>query len=307
MGDNGLAFCNKADCDVLCDYERSIVGRSRQKLPRSLARRSRAPKARGKVKHFSPRQWRRGGILRRIGGGSAVLVVIAITAMTVTSVAIFAAFGRNSRAAGELRVDRAVSSLLGGIQQRGDTLGTPGAPFTLEVFADLECHDSREWFTKYLPGIVRELVRPGVLKIQYRSFKTDTIWPKVFVNQQTAALAAGAQGKMWNYIETFYEEQGVEYTRYATEQYLDGLARQIKGLNLDRWHHDRSGWSSEQVVADGSLAGAVGFHNTPSFLMGRSGGELHRVVGSSVVIDLGKKRPTRLVTLQNLLAIIGIK
>ena len=45
---------------------------------------------------------------------------------------------------------------------------------------------------------------------------------------------------MWNFIETFYHEQGEEDTGYVTEKYLQGLAQQVPGLNLAKWTSDRS-------------------------------------------------------------------
>ncbi len=216
--------------------------------------------------------------------------------LTLASSLILAVFGESSQAARQHRVDHTVNTMLGGIPQHDSTLGKPTAPYTLQVFADLECHDSRNWFTKYMPAIIQQLVRPGILKIQYRSLKTDTIWPTIFVNQQTAALAAGAQDKMWNYIETFYHEQGTEYTKYATESYLNDLARQVPGLNLEQWHADRQdGRRSEQVTADDQTARELGFHDTPSFRIGPSGGKLQNLTGPSSILYVGQKHPVSLV------------
>ena len=78
------------------------------------------------------------------------------------------------------------------------------------------------------------------MKIEYRSMETATREPEVFDTQQVAALAAGKQNKMWNYLETFYHEQGEESSGYVTESYLQGLAQQVTGLNLATWTNDRS-------------------------------------------------------------------
>jgi hypothetical protein len=93
-----------------------------------------------------------------------------------------------------------VAGLLRGIPQHGNTLGSPGAPITLQVFGDLECIDVKQWFGFLLPAILKELVRTNIVRLEYRSLKTDTLNPTVFVAQQTAALAAGAQGRMWNFL-----------------------------------------------------------------------------------------------------------
>jgi len=128
-----------------------------------------------------------------------------------------------------------VVSLLAGIPQSGNTLGNPRAPVTLQYFGDLECPFCRKFTLTVLPSIIRHWVRGGSLKIQYRSEQSATTQPAVFKFQQLAALAAGQQNKMWDFIELFYHEQGKEDSGYVTENYLQGLAQQVPGLNLIAW------------------------------------------------------------------------
>ena len=72
-------------------------------------------------------------------------------------------------------------------------------------------------------------MRTGKLKIEYHSLETATREPEVFKTQQVAALAAGKQNKAWDFIETFYHEQGEEDSGYVTEKYLQGIASQVPG------------------------------------------------------------------------------
>ncbi|MGN6372083.1 MAG: DsbA family protein [Solirubrobacteraceae bacterium] len=198
------------------------------------------------------------------------------------------------------RIDRQVSKLLAGIPQQGDTLGQPTAPVTLQFFGDLECLTTKIWVMSRLPAIVDDFVRRGIVKIEYRSFKTDTIDPRVFVKQQTAALAAGVQSRLWSFVETFYQEQGREYTPYVTESYLDGIAQQIPGLSLTLWHRDRlTGRRTEQVVADDRLARAVGFHDTPAFRIGLSGKPLRTLEEGETVFFHGQRYPVTLIDAEN--------
>jgi Thioredoxin len=164
---------------------------------------------------------------------------------------------------------------------------------TLQVFADLEDNDSQRWVLTLLPAIISEFVRPGILKIEYRSYKTNTIRPETFVKQQAAAIAAGAQGKLWNFIDTFYYEQGREYTPYVTESYIDNIASQISGLNIEQWHRDRGdGRRSEQVVADDQEAIVDGIHVTPAYRLGRTGGPLKNFYGSEAITFPHQHHPT---------------
>ena len=116
-------------------------------------------------------------------------------------------------------------------------------------------------------------MRTGKLKIEYRSLETATREPEIFKTQQIAALAAGKQNKMWNYLELFYHEQGEENTGYVTESYLQALAQQMPGLNLTNWTSDR---------------------NNPAFANAgdqrRAGGQQRRLHGHAVVPDRQDRR-----------------
>src|ERR1700685_2396304 len=76
--------------------------------------------------------------------------------------------------------------------------------------------------TQAPPSIIDSYVRNGKVKIEYRSMETATRDPDTFDIQQVAALAAGQQDKLWNFIELFYHEQGKEDSGYVTESFLQG-------------------------------------------------------------------------------------
>jgi hypothetical protein len=203
---------------------------------------------------------------------AAVAVVVAGALVTTDVSDIAGTSGQPSSA----RVEREVSALLSGIPQRGDTLGEASAPITLQIFGDLESADVRTFVVWLLPDIIREWVRTNIVKIEYRAFMTaSSPYPNVFLSQQAAALAAGVQDRLWNFIETFYHEQGREHTRYVTEAYLAGIARQAPGLDLSDWENEHeSRQLAKQVIDDNHAAGAIGFPDAPVFLIGRTGGKL---------------------------------
>jgi protein-disulfide isomerase len=176
------------------------------------------------------------------------------------------------------------TSQLAGIPQSGDTLGLPTAPVTLLYFGDLECPFCREFTLGSLPTLISKYVRTGKLMIQYHSLETATREPGTFIVQQVAALAAGQQNRMWDYIELFYHEQGSEDSGYVTEPYLQKLAEQVPGLNLSQWISDRNNSAlATQVKNDVRIAHRLGFHGTPSFLLGRTDGGLRPFSPSSLV------------------------
>jgi protein-disulfide isomerase len=175
-------------------------------------------------------------------------------------------------------VTKQVASLIGGIPQSGNTLGSPTAPVTLKYFGDLECPICREFTLGALPGIIQKYVRAGKVRIEYHSMETATREPEVFKTQQVAAYAAGKQDKGWYFIETFYHEQGEEDSGYVTEKYIQGIASQVPGLNLAKWSSDRGDSElANEVETDKQIANNEHFEGTPSFLLGKSGGGTEKI------------------------------
>jgi protein-disulfide isomerase len=175
-----------------------------------------------------------------------------------------------------------VTSLLQNIPQSGITLGNPNAPVTIQYFGDLECPFCKQFTLGALPPVIKKYVRTGKAKIEYLSMQTATHERETFQTQQVAALAAGKQNLMWNYLELFYHEQGEEGSGYVNESYLQGLAAQIPGLSLSNWSAARNDPAyANQVVSDAQAANQHGFTGTPSFLIGKTGGGLQELKNPS--------------------------
>ncbi len=203
--------------------------------------------------------------------GGVVLVAVAIAAVLI---AVSSGGSANNLETGIQKGTKssktivAVNSLLSGIQQSGATLGNPKAPVTMDYYGDLECPICQEFTLQGgFAQLISSEVRQGKVKVVYKAFETATRDPNVFKTQQVAALAAGQQGKFWNYTELFYHEQGQEDTGYVTESYLQNLAQQTTGLNLVKWEAARndSGLTS-QVVNDVAQGNAIGVNGTPTLV-----------------------------------------
>jgi len=204
--------------------------------------------------------------VKRLGVVAGIAVAVLVTAMLATGCGSTTGVQRSNAA--DARTARAeVASLLAGIPEQGNTLGDPKAPITLEFFGDLQCPYCRQFTLGALTSLIRGYVRSGKLKIAYHSLKTATRNPETFRTQQVAALAAGRQNKMWYFVELFYHEQHPEDTGYVTEAYLQGLARQVSGLNLLAWTVARSDPKlADRVIREGRFALRAGFTGTPAFL-----------------------------------------
>ncbi len=165
---------------------------------------------------------------------------------------------------------------LEGVREQGNILGRPSAPATLAVFSDLQCPVCIPFFLETLPRLLKRWVLTGKLRVDYLALQTATGSRQEFLEEETAALAAGAQDREWLYVERFYEHQGEEDSDYANEQFLDQLAAETPGLNVAAWKQSRtSSVYTREIVADEHLANRHHATGTPEWLLGRTGGTLH--------------------------------
>jgi protein-disulfide isomerase len=183
-----------------------------------------------------------------------------------------------------------VETLLFGLPQAGRELGNPAAPVTIVFFGDLECPLCRYFANSSLAQLISKNVRDGTVKIIFRSFCTSTCngpGRSVFNTQQAAAYAAGVQHLFWDYALLFYREQGEEATNYVNASYLTRLAKQIPGLNLERWQTERgSPVLVSQVNADERLANSERLIGTPTLIISGPKGKKQIAGGVALYSDL---------------------
>jgi len=178
-----------------------------------------------------------------------------------------------------------INTLLAGIPQSGNTIGSPNAKVTVTEFGDLECPICRDFTTAAENQLISNDVRSGKIKLVYRSLETATGSgpdPSIFPTQQAAAYAAGLQNKAWYYIELFYHEQGQEDTAYVTPAYLAGLAKQVPGLDYSLWQTEsKNPQLQAQVTSDQQAAASRGFDSTPTLTIQGPKGEAQPIVGDT--------------------------
>jgi protein-disulfide isomerase len=208
-----------------------------------------------------------------LGGAIGVVIVIVVVILIATGSSKKGGIVGHKGGTQESALVQEVSTLLRGIPESGNALGSPTAAVTLQYFGDLQCPFCREFSVTALKQLIEKFVRPGKLRIEFRNLRTATHEPETFRTQQTAALAAGKQNLMWYYIEFFYHQQGTEDSGYVTEEFLRRLAEQVPGLSLASWLAARSDPElNAAVTTDEQAANNAGFNGTPSFLIGRTGG-----------------------------------
>lgn len=219
--------------------------------------------------------------LLQMAAGAAFLVVAVVLVLIVVSVT-----GGGSGGDTELEETAAVKRLLAGIPQRGLVLGDPETPVELIEFGDLQCPFCKGYAEEILPPIIENQVKKGQVKIDFRNF---AIIGEQSIPAGAAALAAGEQGRGWNYIELFYRNQGEEENSgYADDDaFLKAIARGAGVKDLKRWSEERAQLAPE-VEATTAEAKELGFTGTPSFAVrgpGTDGLETLGTPGSTGAIE----------------------
>jgi protein-disulfide isomerase len=197
--------------------------------------------------------------LLQIGAGAVFIVIIAVVVVIVV-----ASSGGGSGGDAENLVEiKQVDSLVGGIPQQNLVLGKASAPVELIEYGDLQCPICKEYSEEFLPSLIEKQVKNGEAKIVFRNF---TIISEESIPAGQAAIAAGAQGRGWNYIELFYRNQGEERSGYVTEEFLEAIAKGAGVKDIAKFNQERkTKESKEEVTRTFEQAQKFGFEGTPSF------------------------------------------
>jgi protein-disulfide isomerase len=202
--------------------------------------------------------------------GAAVVVAVALVSASLVSARGDSPAPASSSAMAPVGAAE-VSRLLGGIPQDGVVLGRKDAPVTLVEYADLQCPYCAIWERNTLPALVREYVRSGKLRIEFRGL--------AFIGPDSetalrAALAAGQKNRLWHVVELLYLNQGHENSGWVTEGLLTGILR-AAGLDATPVLGARESAAVDRELAKAAAqARAAKVGGTPSFELGRTGGGL---------------------------------
>jgi protein-disulfide isomerase len=198
--------------------------------------------------------------LLQIAAGTVFVVIIAVVVIIV-----IAGSGSNSGGdAANIKEVSQVDSLVGKSPQTKLTLGKSSAPVELIEYGDLQCPYCKAYSEEVLPQVIENQVDSGKAKVTFRNY--------LIIGEQSlpagaAAIAAGEQGRGWNFIETFYRNQGEENSGYVTEAFLEAVAKASGVKNMVKWNEDRKNKKTlAQAEATTTEASSkLGFEGTPSF------------------------------------------
>ena len=157
-----------------------------------------------------------------IAAGAAAIVVIGLVGAS-----LLLRGGDSGSGASTTDGTGQVSTLLDGIPQDRALLGSSDAKVTMIQFEDLQCPICRRYQQEVFPGVIDEYVKPGKVKLRFVGL--------AFLGPDSEKallhiLAAGEQGKLWQFADALYANQGDENSGWVT----DDLLKQISGdLGLD--------------------------------------------------------------------------
>jgi protein-disulfide isomerase len=194
---------------------------------------------------------------------SILAAAAAVAAIIVVAAILISAEGADDDTAPPARVER--------ISQNSVFLGDRDAPATLIEFADLQCPFCAEFANDRLPGVIDSYVRDGRLRLELRLLAF--IGPDSERARQVAHAAA-LQDRMWNFTERFFRNQGPENSGYATDSFLERLARQTPGLDVEQLSGDFGSQEAEVLTRKAErMARRLQVEGTPAFYLARGGGQ----------------------------------
>jgi protein-disulfide isomerase len=205
--------------------------------------------------HAKARRKRR---IWQIVSALAVAIVVLVIALAVSS------SGGKSDTKVTKKEGEQTSNLFTGIAQNGLTLGNQQAKVTIYEFADLQCPFCKQYTTTVFPQLVNKYVKPGKVKMVFRNL---TFIGPDSITAARAAAAAGAQNKLWDFADLFYQNQGTENSGYVTDKFIENIATNI-GADPAKLKADQSAPFVEQQLGEAQdQAQQFGINSTPSFLI----------------------------------------
>jgi protein-disulfide isomerase len=196
-----------------------------------------------------------------IAGFAAVAVVVALILISQSGGDDDGGGGTPSNLRGATQVDAELS----GITQSGQLLGDPDAPVTVVEFGDPQCPVCAAFSEQIAPELISNEVKGGSVKYEFQPYLI--IGPESKPAME-AALAAGEQGRFWNYLQLFYRNQGPENSGYVTDAFLTSIAEGAGVADLNKWNQSRDSSKWESILSNGTnQAESLGFNGTPSILV----------------------------------------
>jgi protein-disulfide isomerase len=189
---------------------------------------------------------------------------VAVAAALIVA-SILLAGGGDDESGGTTASTTETNALLDGIPQQNVFLGSPQATVTMIEYADLQCPICRQYAQDFFPALVREYVRPGQVRMEFRGL--------AFIGADSEkalrfTLAAGDQNHLWDFQDGLYARQGEENSGWVTDELLREVGASIPGLDVDRVFADsESETVSTEIAQTQQQATEAEVPGTPWFFL----------------------------------------
>jgi len=210
-------------------------------------------------------------LLAVLGVAAAVVVIAIVVSGGGSDNTAKSRPAATQKASGAIPGEKESAEMLDGIPQKGIYLGNAAAPVRVVEFADLQCPFCREYSLQVLPRIVQDYVRSGKVRIEFRNL---SFLGKDSITAGRAASAAAQQNRLWDFVHTFYFNQGEENSGYVTPAFL---AKIYKASGVDAAKANAYAGTSaaeKPLAAADALADQLNVQSTPTIFVGKRGGAL---------------------------------
>lgn len=151
----------------------------------------------------------------------------------------------------------------------GATVGVPGSPVAIEIWADYQCPYCGLFAHGIEPTLFRDYAATGRATVTFRDF---AFLGQESIDAAVAARCAGRQGKFWTYHDLLYASQNGENQGAFGRATLDALA-DFAGLDKTAFDTCLGDATVAKAVADEKIAGdGFGVTSTPTIRITGPGG-----------------------------------
>jgi len=144
--------------------------------------------------------------------------------------------------------------------------GDSSAPVWIVEVSDFQCPFCKQWHDRTYPDIVREYIRPGIVRMAYVNFPLGQ-HPHAMPAAE-AAMCAAAQNKFWPMHDAIFNTQERWGPLQDARPMFDSLARSV-GVDTAAWHKCVQGGVMQRLInADRGRGLQAGVGSTPTFFVG---------------------------------------
>lgn len=212
------------------------------------------------------------------------IVVLTVAALLLGGLVVVYAMANQPRGTTD-SLEAPIAAVPAG-QANGRTLGSAGAPVTIDIWSDFQCPGCRELATRIEPPIVSQFVVPGYARLVYHDAafqgrKVASSWDE---SEQAAAAArcAADQGRFWEMHDWLFANWNGENEGGFRPERLRLIAQSAE-LDMSAYDPCMAAGDKQQAASNETDQAAMdGVNMTPTILIN---GTVY--TGSITVKDLG--------------------